>query len=270
MSIESIRLGSTLNFDSEKEKDIVEFIGQLNSSHRTGQFLSCLIRLAFDNPEIIKKGASVEQTELLSQINKLGMSETRKKFITAVNSEIVEMKRKVDGIYDMATKMYMMALAGNRLGIEKKSDNTLIANFVLERQLQEINDRLGENSVNSVFASNRLDTEHKKAEEYLEFIINSYTSIFNELKDMCRVEVVHSSAEIMEKVNSVDVVSNNSVEKEEDTAEHIEVKETAKAEIVKAETVEKTETANVNEKKDDIVDFGMDGGFEDLGAFFGV
>lgn len=268
MSITSIRLGSTLNFDGEKERDIVEFIEQLNSSHKTGQFLSCLIRLAFDNPEIVKRGVKTEQSELLSQIDRLGMSETRKKFMTAVNSEITEMKKKVDSIYDMATKMYMLALAGNRLGIEKKSDNTLLANFVLERQLQEINDRLGTNSVNTVFASNKLDKEHEKASEYMEFIINSYKSLFDELRNMCRVEIVQSSEVVKnnEEVESVQEAKEVKTETIEETKTEDTVVEETKNET--ADTESNNNSAET--KSDDIVDFGMDGGFEDLGTFFGV
>lgn len=266
MSITSIRLGSTLNFDGEKERDIVEFIEQLNRSHKTGQFFSCLIRLAFDNPEIIKRGVKTEQSELISQIDRLGMSEPRKKFMTAVNSEITDMKKKVDSIYDMATKMYMLALAGNRLGIERKSDNTLLANFVLERQLQEINDRLGANSVNAVFASNKLDKEHEKASDYMEFIINSYTSLFDELKNMCKVEVVQSS-EITRDTQTVETVSEAKETQAEKIEEHKAEEKDTVVEEPKHEVVNRGTDEN---KSDDIVDFGMDGGFDDLGTFFGV
>ena len=52
----SIRMGPTLNFDEHKEKDIYERVQQLSSSHKIGDFVAHLLRLAFESPEVYGDG----------------------------------------------------------------------------------------------------------------------------------------------------------------------------------------------------------------------
>ena len=53
MGAYNIRLGSMFSLDEEQEKDIIGAIEALNASHQTGKFLSNLLRIALDNPEIL-------------------------------------------------------------------------------------------------------------------------------------------------------------------------------------------------------------------------
>jgi hypothetical protein len=144
MSAYNIRLGSQLSFDDEQEKDIIVAIEQLNATHKTGQFVSHLLRLALENPDILEvKNGKCEKGAIMRQMDAAGMSYDRKKFFNEVTKEVTEMKKKIDSIYDIAMQTYTLALMDKHLGLEEKSDNTLQASFILERQLKSLQDSLG-------------------------------------------------------------------------------------------------------------------------------
>lgn len=188
MGTRSIRFGSQLTFDEDKEKDIIDTIDSLNSSHKMGQFMSNLIRLAFDNPEILRVGANgLEKQAMLQQVESSGMSVNRQRFMSGVASEISDMKKKVDEVYNMVFKLYTLALMNKHLEIEKKSDNSLRATFVLERQLRQLQSSLGVNISDAVYESDKINDVHARAEDCLEYIIEAYDGILDEMKQAIAV-----------------------------------------------------------------------------------
>lgn len=237
MGIQSIRLGSTLTFDDEKEKDIIKSIEQLNSCHKTGQFISNLIRIAFDCPEIIRKSSnSIASGEVLKQIEQMGMQKNRKDFFSDISKKANELKQKVDKIYDMSFKMYMVTLMGKQIGLNDRSKNTLKASFMIEQQLNELQKILG-NSVET-FDSNKIKNTEEKAKECLEYIIEAYDGVVNELREgLAQTIVVQANAE----------QSN-----------------TTQTESSKAEIDNKLEKDS-EEQEDELIDFGSDA----LSNFFG-
>lgn len=181
MGTRNIRLGSMLSFDESKEKDIVAFIEELNSRHKTGQFLSNLIRIALDNPEILEtKDGKYKKGTVVKMMDKIGMSYDRNKFMSETTKSLKDISNKVNKIYDMSYNMYLLAEAGNRLGIEDKSKNSLCACFLLEKQLRDIQSTLDIELNTS--KSNKLDDIEKRAEDVMELIINSYSSLIDELQ----------------------------------------------------------------------------------------
>lgn len=188
MGTRSIRFGSQLTFDEDKEKDIIDTIDTLNSSHKMGQFMSNLIRLAFDNPEILRVGVDgLEKQAMLQQVESSGMSVSRQRFMSGVTSEISDMKKKVDDVYNMVFKLYTLALMNKHLEIENKSDNSLRATFVLERQLRQLQDSLGVNIGDAVYESDKVTDVHARAEDCLEYIIEAYDGIIDEMKQAIAV-----------------------------------------------------------------------------------
>lgn len=181
MSTQNIRLGSQLSFEAEQEKDIISTIQYLNNTHKMGQFISNLIRVAFDNPELLGNNSDNSKA-FQSQLESLGISSNRKAFFNSVASDIKEMKQKIDSIYNMAFKTYSLSMVGKRLALEQKSDNLLLSTFILEKQLKDLQNTLGIDPVDSIYASNKLDETHDKADDILEYIIESYENITNELK----------------------------------------------------------------------------------------
>lgn len=211
MGTRSIRFGSQLTFDEDKEKDIIDTIDTLNSSHKMGQFMSNLIRLAFDNPEILRVGADgLEKQAMLQQVESSGMSVNRQRFMSEVASEISDMKKKVDEVYNMVFKMYTLALMNKHLEIKKKSDNSLRATFVLERQLRQLQDSLGVNIGDAVYESDKVTDVHARAEDCLEYIIEAYDGIIDEMKQAIAVGQ-QPQVVVQQAVGNTGVAGNNMV-----------------------------------------------------------
>lgn len=211
MGTRSIRFGSQLTFDEDKEKDIIDTIDTLNSSHKMGQFMSNLIRLAFDNPEILRVGADgLEKQAMLQQVESSGMSVNRQRFMSGVTSEISDMKKKVDDVYNMVFKLYTLALMNKHLEIENKSDNSLRATFVLERQLRQLQDSLGVNIGDAVYESDKVNDVHVKAEDCLEYIIEAYDGIIDEMKQAIAVGQ-QPQVIVQQAVENTGVAGNNMI-----------------------------------------------------------
>lgn len=184
MGTHSIRLGSILSFDEDKEKDMIEIMEYLNSTHTTGRFFSNLVRIAFDNPEIIKLSKDgVEKGKILQQMDEVGFSKKRDKFFKDIASEMLDIKKKIDMVYEMSLKTYTLAQMGKHLALEQKSENTLRAEFIIEKQLKDLQDKIGLTLGGTPFESGKLMETEKKADDILEYIIESYDNILNEIKE---------------------------------------------------------------------------------------
>lgn len=191
MGTQSIRFGSTLTFDSDTEKDIINVMEHLNATHATGKFISNLIRVALDNPEILDKTShNLEKGAVLKKIEELNLSCNRYKFFSDINKEMEAMKKKVDKVYELSLKNYTLAQMGKHLGLEGKANNTLLAGFILEKQLKELQDSLGVTLGMSAFESGKLAEAHKRADDTLEYIIETYDSLLNELKSSFEIQTV--------------------------------------------------------------------------------
>lgn len=247
MATHSIRLSSMLSFDEEQEKDIIEIVESMQTSHTIGQFLSTLIRLGVDNPEVFElKDGKCTEGSAVKQLEKLGMSQIRYNFMRDVAKEVNGMKDKVDKIYEMVLKTYELALMGKHLGLEEKAENQILANFILQKQLKDLQDTLGIQLTSSVFASNKTQDTKKLAEDMLEYIIESYDSVVNQLKEMVNVQpiVVQQPIEqnnIQQQQSSVSTETKNNLQEQQDA------------------TIDNS---------DDIVDFGK-ANFDLLNNFFG-
>lgn len=179
MGVKSIKLGATLSFDDIREKDILDKIEGLRSRHKLGEFISHLIRVAFESPE--KLNSQAELAGLMTTLVAQGITMDRVDYFNKIENDIEEMKKKVDAIYTMATKNYTMALAGKKIGLEEKSESTLRAQFVLQRQINAMTDSLGV-SLREPFESNKIQETREKAEEVIEYMIESYDGILQEIK----------------------------------------------------------------------------------------
>lgn len=183
MGTYNVRLGCQLAFDEEQESDIVDAVKELNSTHKMGQFVSNILRLAFANPEVIEvKNGKVCKGAILKAMDAVGLTYDRHKYMTQVNKELKQMKERIDSIYEMSLKTYNLALMNKYLGIEEKSDNNLRATFILEKQLKEMYNKLGVSTLGQVFVSNKLDRTHDIANDAMEYILESYDGIIQELK----------------------------------------------------------------------------------------
>lgn len=179
MGRREIRLSSVISFDEEKEADIIEKVDALLDSRNFGGVVSNLIRVYFDCPS--KLESQKELVKALSDIDKLGVTNDRYKFFKEVSKAIKYMENKIDAIYDMNLKLLTLAQFGKHIGIEQKTDNMLRAQFVLEKQLEDLSNTLGIDHINHVFNSNKLLDSHEKSKEILEYIIETYDGVVKEI-----------------------------------------------------------------------------------------
>lgn len=256
MGTYNIRLGSQLSFDEQQEADIIKAIETMNASHKSGQFISNLIRIAFDCPEIMDNNSGkYEKGAILKAMENSGLSYNRQAFMYQITKEVDAMKKKVDEMYSIILKTYILGQMGKHLGLEEKADNELMAQFVIEKQLKELQDALGISLTSSVFASNRKQDIEKIADDALEYIIESYSGIVNELKTIVnnaqtvQVQTVQQPVTQFQQVNES---ANNVV----DTP------------VMNVEQPNVEDSSADNSDEDEIIDFG-NADFGALGSFFG-
>lgn len=263
MSVCNIRLGSFLNFDTEQEKDIIAFVERLNSTHSTGKFISNLFRIAWDCPEILKLSDNPAAGALLRKIDEEGMSNDRTNFFKNVDSNIAAMRAKVDAIYDMSYKMYMLALMGKHLKLEQIADNSLTAGFILEKQLRDIQNKICSDANFSAFKSDvKLNDVHKRAEDDLEYIIEAYTPLLEELRTM----LTSTSAVPVQQVVQTAPVQSTPVQTVVAQPVSVQPAPVQNADKPMPETVKSVEVEKAPE--DEVIDFGDDV-MNSLESFFG-
>lgn len=259
MGTYNIRLGSKLSFDEEQEADIIRTIESLSSRHKLGQLISDLIRLAIDNPKILEESDKMyERNDTLNLLNSVDGFKNRADFLNSITSEVRSMKTKVDEMYNMVFKTYTLAQMGKHLGLESKSENLLMAQFTIEKQLQELQDMLG-TEINSVYASNKLVNTKKLADDILEYIITSYDGITKEISNVALVPIVQQ--------RNVEDIAESKSSKENGNAGTTEesIKENGHVE----ESIEEKDESVSTDEKDEMIDFG-DADLSALSNFFSM
>lgn len=196
-----VRMGANLTFDADKERDIIELVNNATSQHKLSDLVTNLLRIYVDNPEeLIKNRKDIEV--LLEETNNGGISKNRQNFFEDITKKIDQMKQKVDIMYDKCLEMNTMVMMGKRLGMGERTENNLLATFMLEKQLTDLYDTFGVKNIKHQFNSNKLLDTHEKSEEILEYIINSYDGIFTELKNM-GTQVIQVSNAVGQQENGV-------------------------------------------------------------------
>lgn len=268
MSSYNIRLGSMLTFDEEQEADIIQVIEKLNSIHKTGQFLSNLIRVALDCPEILDQsnGKFVKGSTLVD-LEQYGLTYNRRALADKNARDISEMKKKVDSIYDMILKMYTLTLMGKHLGLEEKTENSMMAHFMVEKQLNDLKNSLGITLSDNLFKSNKVQDTKKLAEESLEYIIDAYSGVVNELKSNFSKNK-DNSTDIAEALMNM-LNNSNSTKNENNTASQNVVYAQAPVIVKQESVIENTSKVEEPIEQEEVLDFGLED-LGDLGNFFGV
>lgn len=256
----NIRLGCQLSFDEQQEADIIKAIEKLNATHKAGQFMSNIVRLAFDCPDIMDKSSGAyEKGAVIKALDSAGIFYSRKNFFDSLTKEVNLMKQKVDKMYEMVLKTYILGQMGKKLGLEEKADNLLMAQFVVEKQLKEIQDLLGITLGSSVLASNKKQEVEKIGDNALEYIIESYSGIMNELQNMITTQPVLVQ-NVVDSASGQNSASRQNIESVVETTDN-------KTEASKAET-ETVNNGESNTDEDETIDFG-NADFSALSNFFG-
>lgn len=284
MSNKTIKLVANLTFDENRESDIISMIEYLNSHHKTGQFLSGLIRLAMDCPEIIMKNTNgeIELGASMAKVTVDGISTLRRDFMNSLSAKVDKLWEQVADIRKMALQVYTLAQMNKFVGLEGKSENTLRASFVLERQLSDLQKSLGTLINDKQFIDVKLKNSKEFADETLEYIITTYDGIVNEIRNqfstvnsmvnqtigMASTEPKH--IDVHTKIDGAQSVIKEDTKPEPVVEQAVDVPEVSN---LVEETNVVTSTVNTTDNStadDDIIDFGSDpDDLEALANFFG-
>lgn len=169
-----LKLGATISFNKENERDIIAQLESLKKRHKLGEFISNALRIVFEHPELLN--------EQDTSLEKFGLTDNRQQFFDAITKEVNALKVKVDKIYKIATEIYTLTQFNKRIGLEDRAKNILCAQFILQKQTRELCSILGVSQINNTYASEKLFDINKNVDETLEFIINYYDGIVNEIK----------------------------------------------------------------------------------------
>lgn len=213
MGVYTQRLGASISFDEEKEADIIKAVQDLTDKHKLGPLISNLLRVYFENPSKFGDG--------LKELERFGISYNRQVYFNNIAKELDEMRRKVNEIYDMNLKLLTLAKFGKHIGLEGKVNNSLMAQFILEKQLKDLSNKLGVDL--GAFNSNKIQEVNKLADDTLEYIIETYDSIVTELRD-----IIFREIELKFKLSDGVVINadrsiDTNISKVEDKKESLEV-----------------------------------------------
>ena len=226
--------------------------------HKIYEIISYLFRIAVDCPEILNKSNnSYALSAVVNQMNYSGLSAIRKKFVSEIVRQIDDMKAKVDSIYEKSVHIYMLGKMGKQLELDNKNDNILAAQFILERQLKELQDTLGVSLKDNVYASNKLQNTKDIGDAAFEYIIESYYNIINEMKS----NIMASKSLVLSSIG--DTPANNATTETIKNDTSVSVEENKKDESI----VDFGDTSTDDDNE--IVEFG-DEGLSDLSNFFGA
>lgn len=180
MSKTDIRINSLLTFDTEKEADVIEFIQDLTSQHKLGRMIAYLLRLACETPEVLENREKL--IPILQQMQDLNVTPKRNKMYQEYAKLLLEMKQKINDIYNMTEKLYTLALANKALGLEDRSKELLAAQFVLKHQTDVIEKKIGADALNFMYDSATMQNALDRANEVMQTLIETHGEVFNELK----------------------------------------------------------------------------------------
>lgn len=167
-----------ISFDEDKERDIVNQLESLSEKRQIAAALSNIVRAAFD-----------ENGKTFGNMNVAALSETRRKFFESIAQKVKEQDKKIDTIYSMCEDLYGLAQANKALGLESKTENLLISQFVLQHQQSKMKKILGEDDFRHLYESDRLLSEKEKAEKIWGFIAEAYEAMIAELRTVTFKEI---------------------------------------------------------------------------------
>ena len=259
-----IRLGSVLCFDEETEGDLIEIIEGLSEKHKLGQYISNLLRISLETPEMMvfkDKNEEIHFSNYMQDLNRLGITPKRLERFDKIDKEISKIDEKINKLYDLCLEIKTMAKFGKRMGLERKIDNILLADFMVGRELKRVKDSIGYVQSKPLEENReKIDLTDEKAEKYLEYIIETYGEYVDAIK-----EVHQDRARYVEKEDEQPEVEKvDSVLQEEQIKEVEEQIKEVEEQIEEVEEVEEVEEP----LDDEIIDFGK----ADIGAlrnFFG-
>ena len=175
-----LKRGPVIHLNPVTEKDLYDTLDKMSNKGNLGHLVTHLIRIVYESPEAFDNTGEVKRA--IVKMQELGMTPTRYKYFDKLAKDVGDIRKKVDSIYDIAYKTYMLGLMNKYMGIEARADSSLKAAFILERQIDQMCESLGITDMNHTYESNKLEDVHERASKVFEYILESYDGIIQELK----------------------------------------------------------------------------------------
>jgi len=249
MGAYEIRAVTKLVLDDEKEKDIIKEINSLVEHRKFGNYITNLLRFAADHREDLE--------DLGFDGESRGKTDTRKQMYREFNDQIVELKNKVDAVFDMALAMKAAMEVGKVTALESQVDNVVAAQVVLRTQLSKLRRSIGLefeyvfDGDNGIVKKESID---KAAKDAADLALQHYGEQLYELANMfsnLKNEISSSTVAVQPVVVNTNpqVVQNDSTVNEDNKAE--EVAEAPEKVEENAEGSGFTPLSNINDLKFD-------------------
>lgn len=262
MSNYEIRAVTKLNLDSVREKDIIEEINSLIEHRKFGNYITNLLRFAAEHradlEELGFNGAS------------RGLVDTRKKMIEELRGELLDLKTKVDCIFEMMLELKTAFEVGHVTAIDTQVDNLIAAKIVVQNQMNKLKRTIGDGLGFTFegFGTVEKSVIDKTAKEAAELALAHYgseisqlASSFNELRSEYIRPVQADVDYVGRNINIAGAVNSAPVAKSETEEPKVEATEVKKAEAVANVTVKDTTDLQFDSDEADL---------DALGAFFGM
>lgn len=166
-----VKLGATLTFDFEIEKDIVAQVEKLKSQHKLGEFISNALRVVFEHPELLEKEAkSLEDFKL---------TDNRKMFHEYVEDKIEKTAVKINETYKLAYELHSLAKFNKKFDMYETSKNILASQFILAKQVEDLKKILGVTTLEQTVNLHKVNTN---IDDVLEYIIMCHGEIVEEIR----------------------------------------------------------------------------------------
>lgn len=166
-----VKLGATLTFDFEIEKDIVAQVEKLKSQHKLGEFISNALRVVFEHPELLEKEAK--------SLEEFKITDNRKLFHEYVEDKIEKTAVKINETYKLAYELHSLAKFNKKFDMYETSKNILASQFILAKQVEDLKKILGVTTLEQTVNLHKVNTN---IDDVLEYIIMCHGEIVEEIR----------------------------------------------------------------------------------------
>lgn len=223
--------GTKIKLDASREQYVQDKIKELAKSGKLGEYLTALIRISMSDPT--NSGAN---EAFIQSVIDLGMTGETKKFLDKCSDELAEMHSKIDAVYNMCVDMYTLVKFKGMLGLDGAVKAPAASEFMCKRLINKFCQSLDIDDY-TLFESDKLGKVEETSDRALEYILESYGDIVDELKACRTVETI-----------TVERTVESTVEQKEDT--------TVSSSTVVSNPVQNNVAENVDGNAD--IEFGDD------------
>ena len=205
----TFRMKVNLEFNNTTDRGFISKCTTLADNRMLSKYVTRAFKYVLSHPELYKE---------LFCSNVEAVDTTYKKY-KEIDSRLANIEKALRELEEYIFELKSFIVLRKMLAIEQKVDNALSAELLIKRQIKEINkilSRVGTDLIiDSKYIQDDVFKQNEKAEKLVEFTINYYDGIVNELRNMVTIPV--------QAVPVESVRSNNTDENKEKTAEQVKV-----------------------------------------------